>query len=108
MPTPHHPQPLPQEPTAQNSDKAILLTNVNNSGEDVMVFTTLDATTIAQAYQNPTIKPTITFDECYEVPLDHIQYYLYEPAYLSHREEHRARQLAESNPNPRITIQKCK
>ena len=80
--------------------KNIFLTNVNSTGDDVMVFTTLDADTVARAYQSPACHPPVTFDECYEVPERDVQYYLYEPCHLNAKEETRARDLAAANPNP--------
>ena len=82
--------------------KNILFTNVNATGDDVMVFTTLNADTIARAYQSPACKPPVTFDECYEVPERDVQYYLHEPCWLNAKEEARARELAAANPNPRL------
>ena len=78
----------------------ILLTNVKVNGRDlsedgitdVMVLDTrLRAETLAAAYRN---EGSITFDECYEVPDGDVQFYLYEPCYLTEQEEARASQLA--------------
>ena len=78
----------------------ILLTNVKVNGRDlsedgitdVMVLDTrLRAETLAAAYRN---EGSITFDECYEVPDGDVQFYLYEPCYLTEQEETRASQLA--------------
>ena len=79
--------------------RAIFLTNVNGTGDDVMVFTTLDADTIARAYQSPAAPIKTTFDECYEVPERDVQFYLYEPCYLYPKEEARARELAAASPH---------
>jgi len=78
----------------------ILLTNVKvNSRDlsedgitDVMVLETrLHADTLAAAYRQ---EGSISFDECYEVPDRDVQFYLYEPCYLTEQEEARASQLA--------------
>ena len=70
--------------------RSILFTNVNGSGDNVMVFTTLTAALLSAAYRNT----TVTFDECCEVPEADVQYYLHEPCWLNLDEEARARKLA--------------
>jgi len=71
--------------------RAVMFTCVN--GEcDVMVFTSLDKDTIERAYRNAPHK--LTFDEVYEVPENEVSLYLYEPCWLTIKEEERARQLA--------------
>lgn len=73
------------------SSKSILVTDLNGSGEDVMVFTNLDAKTLEAAYRN---SGKVTFGEIYEVPNDDVQFYIYEPCWLSEKEESQARKLA--------------
>jgi hypothetical protein len=68
----------------------IYLTNVNQSGDDVMVFTNLAAETLAASYK----KTSITFDECYAVKDDDVKFYIYEPCWLTPAEEERARVMA--------------
>jgi len=68
---------------------AVFLTNVNGSGDDVMCFTTLDTDTLKKAYDGK-----LTYDEMYIVPDKDVQYYIYEPCYLTLKEEQRARELA--------------
>ena len=68
----------------------ILITNVNGTGDDVLVYTVLDAVTLANAYS----KTKITFEECYAIKDEDVQYYLFEPCWLTEAEEARARELA--------------
>ena len=68
----------------------ILITNVNGNGDDVLVYTVLDAVTLANAYS----KTKITFEECYAIKDEDVQYYLFEPCWLTEAEEARARELA--------------
>lgn len=77
--------------------KYVLLTNVKVNGEtldngddNVMVFSNLPAKIVESAYSGT----KITFDECYEVPAEDIQYYIFQPCYLSSAEEKRAIKLA--------------
>jgi hypothetical protein len=69
--------------------RGILLTNVNGKGDDVMVFTTLTKEEVEKVLSSR----GITFDECYEVPPEDHQYYLYEPCHFTLEEEARAREL---------------
>ena len=81
----------------------ILLTNVRVHGRDlsedgitdVMVFTDLSAEVLEAAYR---AEGSVTFDECYAVPDNDVQYYLYEPCYLDKKEERRAIELAGAKP----------
>lgn len=66
--------------------RAILFTDVNHTGDDVMVYTRLDAKTLACAFQ----KRGVTFDEHYEVPLKDVSLYIHEPCWLSDIEEQHA------------------
>jgi hypothetical protein len=61
-------------------------------GDDMMVFTRLSADTIANAFGQ---EGSVTFDECYAVRDDELQFYLYEPCHLSPAEEGRAIALAD-------------
>jgi len=72
----------------------ILLTNVNGSGDDVLVYTRLDAETLAAAYRDT----GITFDECYAIKDEDVQYYLFEPCWLTAAEESRALELSSAPP----------
>ncbi len=83
--------------TYPENTRAIFVTNVNGSGDDVMVFTSLTADVLAKAYTKATRK--ITYDEMYEVPERDTGFYLYEPCWLTVQEEARAQQLA-NNPTP--------
>lgn len=81
--------------------KHVYLTNVKVNGEtledgddNIMVFSNLDAETVKLAYQDT----NITFDECYEVPAKDVQFYIYQPCYLSKNEEKVARQKAKMTP----------
>ena len=73
------------------SPRSIFMTNVNDTGDDVMVFTRLDAETLKKAY---TKSGKVTFDECYEVPEKDVGVYIYEPCWLSAAEEAKALELA--------------
>lgn len=70
----------------------VFMTNINGSNEDVMVFSHLDADTLRRAYLQ---SGALTFDECYEVKDNDVQFYLYEACHLNAKEEQRARELAE-------------
>jgi len=57
----------------------ILVTDFDNSGEDVMIFT--DRLTVDQVEQTLKKKGK-SFCECYEVPTNDLQYYLYDPCWI--------------------------
>ena len=76
--------------------RAIYLTNVNASGADVMIFTSLTAAVIERAYRNAPRQTT--WDELYEVPQADVGYYIYEPCWLTLDEEAVAREFANGNP----------
>jgi hypothetical protein len=73
-----------------DNTRAILITDVNGSGDDVMVFTSLPPEVLEAAYATT----EITWAEFYEVPAKDLAYYLYEPCWLTLEEEARARELA--------------
>lgn len=66
--------------------RAIFFTDVNGTGDDVMVYTRLDAETLARAYQ----KRGVTFGEHYEVPLADVNLHIHEPCWLTDTEERNA------------------
>jgi hypothetical protein len=70
--------------------RAIFVANVNGSGEDVMVFTTLSAEQLERTYRHT----SLTFEEIYEVPEQDIGTHLWEPCWLTLAEEARALELA--------------
>jgi hypothetical protein len=69
--------------------RGIMLTNVNGTDDNVLVFTTLTKDELEAVYA----KTKVTFDECYEIPEQDFGYYLYEPCILTLKEEARAREL---------------
>ena len=75
-----------------NPTHSIFLTNVNGSGDDVMIFTSLDAETIRRAYTAAPVKTT--WDELYEVPEANVGFYLFDTCWLTVAEEAQARKLA--------------
>jgi len=83
--------------------KNIFMTNVafnsvvDEEDPDLMVFTNLSAEVIAAAYRN---EGRLTFDECYEVPDQDVQYHLYAPAWLNEKEERKLIELAEGMVTP--------
>jgi len=77
--------------------RAIFMTNINGSGGDVMVFTSLTAEDLTRAYRNAPQR--ITWDEVSEVPDQDVGYYLYEPCWLTLAEETQARKLC-NPPRP--------
>ena len=70
----------------------ILFTNLNGSGDDVLVYTALDAATLQSAYANAPKK--ITFDECYAIEDEEVQFYIHEPCWLTEAEEMHALELS--------------
>ena len=70
----------------------ILFTNVNGSGDNVLVFTHLTAEVMRAAYEKAPRK--ITFDDCTPIREDEVQFYLFEPCWLDPRQEQHAIQLA--------------
>jgi len=70
---------------------AIYCTNVNGSDENVMCFTSLDVDTLRAAYE---AAGTVTWDEMYVVPPGDVRFYCYDPAWLTVKEENRAKELA--------------
>lgn len=83
---------MPKPNTYPADTRGILLTNVNNTGDDVMVFTSLALEVLKKAYASAVRK--ITYDEIYEVPERDYGYYLYEPCHLTLAEEAQALKLA--------------
>ncbi len=78
----------------------ILLVDVVIDGEEtnenVMVFTRLDAETVKRALLNHEAQAIkgIGWTEGYPVPDADLRFYLFEPLWLTEAEENRARQLA--------------
>ena len=70
--------------------RGIMLTNVNGTDTDVMVFTTLTKEEVEAVFNRT---KNVAFDECYEVPERDFRYYLYEPCHFTIAEEARAREL---------------
>jgi hypothetical protein len=63
---------------------SILVTDVPPHGENVMVFTeTVNAEQLANALR----KQDHPFTDCYEVPEDQHQFYLFEPLWLEDHQE---------------------
>lgn len=88
---------MPKEPTYPENTRSVLMTNVNGTGDDVMVFTTLTAAELQRCYL---LTQKIGFEECYEVPEKDVGFYLYEPCWLTLAEEAFARNLLAQNPEP--------
>jgi len=65
------------------NDRSIMVSGYSDTGEDVMIFTTLTDKQIEQAL----IKKGQTFIEVYEVPQQDLQYYIYEPCYFNEKTE---------------------
>lgn len=63
--------------------KNILVTEFNGSGDNVMLFTNLDAKDI----KNKLEKQGAIFGEIYEVPEKELSFYLYEPLWLDEKTE---------------------
>lgn len=58
--------------------KNILVTNFDNDGNDVMIFTETFTVEKVEAKLKEKGK---TYDEIYEVPTKDLQYYIYEPTW---------------------------
>ena len=71
----------------------ILVTNVNDSGDDVLVFTNLTPEILQAAYAKAPLHK-ITYDECYAIPEGDEGYYLWEPCWLTAKQEAHATALA--------------
>lgn len=69
----------------------IMFINVNGKGDDVLVFTTLSEEILRKAFQG-----RITWDDCFTVPPQDVQFYIYEPCHLTPCEEQQAEQLAQA------------
>ena len=78
--------------------RSIFCTNVNGTGDDVMIFTSLDVETLKRAHANAPADRRVTYDECYEVPDKDIGTYIYEPCWLTLEQETHARTLASLTP----------
>lgn len=63
---------------------SILVTNFGDEGEDVMVFT--EKATAPQIEARLKAK-NAHFDECYEVPENERQFYVFDPCWLSPKTE---------------------
>lgn len=59
--------------------KNILVTDFENSGEDVMIFSNKETEETVKAKLDGKNK---TYDEIYEVKDIDVQYYIYDPCYL--------------------------
>ena len=73
--------------------RQIFFNNVNGSGDNVLLFTTLDVETIKRAYAQPS-PHKITYEECYELPPGEESTHIWEPCWLTEKQEQRARELA--------------
>ena len=62
----------------------ILVTNFDNTGEDVMIFTS--TFTPMEVARRLTAKKK-SFEECYTVPDGEVQYYIYEPCWIEKKKE---------------------
>ena len=69
------------------------LTVLRQSGDNVLLFTTLDVETIKRAYAQPS-PHKITYEECYELPPGEESTHIWEPCWLTEKQEQRARELA--------------
>lgn len=84
-------------------DRNILVTNIDGTGENVLVYTSLDANTLAIALvHSPTL--AVSFDDCVEIPDDDVQYHLFEPSWLTVEEENRCRKIAEEIINRELEL----
>jgi hypothetical protein len=68
----------------------ILVTGIPPEGENVMVFTSLAADTLQSALRILSFE----FEDCYEVREDEVQFYCFDPLWLSPAQETRCRSLA--------------
>jgi len=95
------------ESVTKSPTRNVLITNVNDSGEDVMAYTRLTAETLSNAYRQ---SGKVTFDEIYEVPDCDVQFYLYEPCWLTEAEEARAIELAAAYvpPSPESDVERAR
>ena len=62
-----------------NKTKNILVTNFQDSDEDVMVFT---ETLTVEKIKEKLLANGSSFQEIYEVPKADLQYYIYEPCWM--------------------------
>jgi hypothetical protein len=62
----------------------ILVTNFQDSGEDVMVFTRKATATDIEKRLN---EKGAQFNECYSVKDEELGYYIYDPLHLTEKEE---------------------
>jgi len=62
----------------------ILVTNYDNSGEDVMIFSERLTDKIVE---KALTKKGQTFEEIYEVPTKDLQYYIYDPCHFTPQQE---------------------
>lgn len=69
----------------------LFFSNVNGSGDDVMIFTNLSLAVIEAAYK---ASGKITYDDACEVKDEDVGYYIYEPCWLTEKEEQVAIKLA--------------
>ncbi len=71
----------------------ILLTNVNDTGENVLVFTRLSAETLQASIEKAPVRK-LTFDDCQPIREDEVQFYLFEPCWLTPEQEELAEKIA--------------
>lgn len=79
------PDTIPQqshEYPSPDDTRCVLMTDVNDDGDNVMIYTTLTAEEIEKIF-----RPVRSFNECYEVPAKDCQFYCYEPCMLTVAEE---------------------
>ena len=74
-----------------NATTNVLFTNVNGSGDDVLVYTSLPSEVLIKAYKN---QKKVTFDEAYPIKDEEVQFYIHEPCWLTEDEEAKAKELA--------------
>lgn len=72
----------------------ILVTDAGEEGENVMVFTNLDAPILAAALT----ARQFPFSDCHEVPDEDVQFHVFDPLWLSPATEHRCRLNVQAPP----------
>lgn len=82
----------------RRAERQFLFTDVNESDDNVLVFTRLDLDELQAAFMDAT--EPVTWADAYEVPERDRQYYLYEPLHVG--EECEAKILAKLAKRPGV------
>lgn len=78
-----------------------LFTDVDNTQDNVMIFTRIPLSVLQQAFQSR----GITWTDAFPVDVDEMQFYLFEPMYLTEDQEKAAYIIAEKSASEMESVE---